>query len=102
MTIIEFFYLDDICFISRTVTRTFLASVGTILCTDIVIDNEIYEESPKQLTVSLSSSHSRVTASGTVTLNVIDNDSAYNMIIIFVHIPIPQNEYRKRRLKQYS
>ena len=79
----------------------FLASVGTTQCTNIVIDNEIYEESPKQLTVSLSSSHSRVTASGMVTLNIIDNDSSYNMIIIFVHIPNPQNEYLKRRFKQY-
>ena len=60
-------------------TKTFpsMASVGTTQCTDIVIDNEIYEESPKQLTVSLSSSHSRVTASGTVMLNIIDNDSSY-------------------------
>ena len=79
-----------------------MASVGTTQCTNIVIDNEIYEESPMHLTVSLSSSHSRVTASGTVTLNFIDNDSSYNMIIIFVHIPNPQNEYLKRRLQQYS
>lgn len=43
-------------------------------CTNIVFDNEVYEMSPRTLTVSLSSNQPRVTASGTFTLNINDDD----------------------------